>query len=38
MFQYIKEWNNKKPINAPYKVLLIGLEVIRHVPLAQPTK
>jgi hypothetical protein len=29
--------NNNPPIKAPYKVLIVGLEVMAQVPLAQPT-
>ena len=29
---------NKPPITAPYTLLFSGLDVIIHVPLAQPTK
>jgi hypothetical protein len=36
-FGFLKIPNTKNPINAPYKVLLMGLEVIMHVPLEQPT-
>jgi hypothetical protein len=34
---FVKIPATKKPIKAPYNVLLIGLEVIMHVPLEQPT-
>jgi hypothetical protein len=34
---FVKIPATKKPIRAPYKVLLMGLEVIIHVPLEQPT-
>ena len=33
----LKIENNNPPIIAPYKLLLIGLEVITQVPVAQPT-
>jgi hypothetical protein len=36
-YSFLKIPDTKKPINAPYNVLLIGLEVIIHVPLEQPT-
>ena len=38
LFSALNVPNNKAPIVAPYKVLLIGLDVIMQVPLEQPTK
>jgi hypothetical protein len=34
---FVKIPATKNPIRAPYSELLIGLEVIMHVPLEQPT-
>ena len=36
IFSFLKIPATKRPIRAPYNVLLIGLEVIIHVPLEQP--
>ncbi len=36
-FSFFKKLKNKLPISAPYKVLLMGLDVMAHEPDEQPT-